>query len=113
MSFRERFTLAQRCTEFRKISPHLKERIPIIVERGSVEAPVIDKVKFLLPHDVTIAQFHQVIRRRLDLDKNKALFFVIGGTIAPSHANMKAVYDANAAEDGFLYVNYTLENTFG
>ena len=76
-SFEERL---QSSTEIRERYP---DRLPCIVEkassRGAISAPSLDKNKFLVPQDLTLSQFVFVIRRRLQLDPQSALFVYAGG----------------------------------
>jgi len=70
--------------------------------------------KFLVPVDLTIGQFVYVIRKRIKLAPEQAIFlFVSTGTLPPSVAALQAVYDMYKDEDGFLYMTYSGENTFG
>jgi GABA(A) receptor-associated protein len=93
------------------------DRIPIIVHRSSsagLEVPQIDKHKFLVPSDLTMGQFQYVIRKRLTLSPEKALFLFINNAIVPTGSIISAVYDEYQDEDTlFLYVTYAMENTFG
>jgi len=55
-----------------------------------------------------------VIRKRIHLLPEKAIYiFVNGKTLPPSAASMSQVYQENKSEDGFLYVTYAGETTFG
>ena len=51
----------------------------VIVERlpGST-VPSIDKRKFLVPSDISVAQFMWIIRKRIQLAPAKALFLFVG-----------------------------------
>ena len=92
------------------------DRIPVIVRKreGDASLPDIDKRKFLVPSDLTISQFMYVIRKRIKLAPEQAIFlFVASGTLPPSVATLKAVYDQHCADDGFLYMTYSGENVFG
>ena len=92
------------------------DRIPVIVDRrsGDKSLPDIDKKKFLVPADLTIGQFMYVIRKRIKLAPEQAIFlFVGGGTLPASVATLQAVYDSHKDEDGFLYMTYSGENFFG
>ena len=112
--FRRRLTLDQRRAEFERIRVHRRTRVPVIVEAGTINAAVMDKEKFLVPFDLTVAQFLFLVRRRTrDLESSKALFLLIGGEIPLSSVTMSELYDRHASDDGFLYVVYTTENTFG
>ena len=110
-----------------------------------------------MPSDLTVGQFVYVIRKRIKLAPEQAIFlFVSAGTLpptvaplqtvrrcthaaaprraprtahaapsiaprtppprAPSHTARRArsqVYDQHKDEDGFLYMTYSGENTFG
>ena len=76
--------------------------------------PDINKKKYLVPLDLTVGQFIFVIRRRLKLDAAKAIFlFVNNQIIPPSNASLGELYEEYKSEDGFLYMTYSGENTFG
>ena len=92
------------------------DRIPVIVDKraGDTSLPDIDKKKFLVPHDLTIGQFMYVIRKRIKLAPEQAIFlFVASGTLPPSVATLQSVYDQHRNDDGFLYMTYSGENFFG
>lgn len=81
---------------------------------GDSSLPDIDKKKFLVPHDLTIGQFMYVIRKRIKLAPDQAIFlFVASGTLPPSVSTLQVVYDQHCNEDGFLYMTYSGENVFG
>ena len=54
-----------------------------------------------------------VIRKRLRLPSEKAIFIFIGGVIPPSSQLLADVYEFYRDYDGFLYITYSTENTFG
>jgi len=88
----------------------------VIVDKraGDSSLPDIDKKKFLVPADLTIGQFMYVIRKRIKLAPEQAIFlFVAAGTLPPSVSTLQAVYDQHGNEDGFLYMTYSGENFFG
>ena len=109
-------SLAERKKESERIRYKYPERVPVICERheNSKELVNIDKKKYLVPSDLTITQFMMVIRKRLKvLPESQALYLFVNGKIPPSTALLNRVYDENRDEDGFLYINYASENTFG
>ena len=115
MNFKEKNLFETRLQESTKIRNKFPERIPTIVERSSQckNIPEIDKQKFLVPRDLTIGQFIYIIRKRLILPPEKALFIFINNTLPVSGSLMSELYAYHADKDGFLYVTYTGENTFG
>jgi GABA(A) receptor-associated protein len=93
------------------------DRIPVIVNRAanaSEKTPHIDCQKFLVPDELTMGQFMYVIRKRMQLAPYEAMFLFIDGVIPPTNSLMSTVYEDMKDEDTlFLYVTYSLENTFG
>ena len=73
----------------------------------------IDKKKYLVPSDLTVGQFMFVIRKRLKLPPEQAIFLFVNGTIPPTGALMNQIYEEHRDVDGFLYITYSGENTFG
>ena len=70
-------------------------------------------VFFFLLSDLTVGQFHYVIRKRIKLAPEKALFLFCSNSIPPNAALMSTVYEEQKDEDGFLYIQYSGESTFG
>nr|GMC80729.1 autophagy-related protein 8F [Ipomoea batatas] len=86
----------------------------VIVERAErSDIPNIDKRKFLVPSDLTVGQFVFVIRKRIQLSSEKAIFIFVDNVLPTTGALMSAIYEEKKDEDGFLYVTYSGENTFG
>ena len=66
----------KRVQESTNIKEKYTDRIPIIVEKHhTCNLPEIDKCKYLVPKDMTMSQFIFVIRKRIKLNSNQALFF--------------------------------------
>lgn len=107
-------TLDDRIRESRAMLARYSDRIPIIIHPKSKSDPNIDKHKYMAPRDLKFAQLFYVIRKRLHIDSSKALFFFIenNSLIIPS-LSVEEVYARHADEDGFLYICYSIESTFG
>jgi GABA(A) receptor-associated protein len=61
-----------------------------------------------------MGQFMYVLRRRINLDANRAMFlFLEGNTLAPTAELVSSLYETHKDDDGFLYMEYSGENTFG
>lgn len=103
-----------RCKESNKIREKYPDRIPVIVDRrDKSNIPDIDKHKFLIPNDLTVGQFVYVIRKRIKIAPEKAIFVFINNVLPPTAALLSQIYDEHKDEDGFLYIVYSGENTFG
>lgn len=113
-SFKDEYEFEKRKTESDRIRSKYPDRVPIVCERGNrTDVPIIDKKKYLVPTDLTVGQFVYVIRKRIKLSPEQALFIFVNDTLPPTAALMSDIYEKNKDEDGFLYVVYSGENTFG
>ncbi|TYH58765.1 hypothetical protein ES332_D08G176900v1 [Gossypium tomentosum] len=97
--------LRKRRAEAARIRGKYPDRIPVIVEKAErSDIPNIDKKKYLVPADLTVGQFIYVIRKRIKLSAEKAIFIFVDGVLPPTGAIMSTIYDEKKDEDGFLYV---------
>ena len=102
--------------ESEKIKEQYPDRLPVVVEKNvsCKTLPDIDKKKFLVPKDLTIAQFLYVVRKRLNIDSSQAIFlFSPKNTLPTGSQDISTIYDELSDEDGFLYLYYSAESTFG
>jgi len=91
-------------------------RVPIICERDPryVDVPDIDRKKYLVPSDISISNFMYIIRRRLKLSPEKSIYLFINNAVMPATSQLLiTLYDEHVDNDGFLYIKYAGENTFG
>tara|TARA_X000000950_G_C13449932_1_gene471482 strand:- start:98 stop:481 length:384 start_codon:yes stop_codon:yes gene_type:complete len=104
----------QKKNESKNILERYPDRIPIIVNKQENSLiPDIDKKKYLVPEDLTIGQFLYVIRKRIKLDAEQAIFLFVNGMLPSTSETMAKIYAKHKNEDGFLYITYSGENTFG
>ncbi|XP_048132179.1 autophagy-related protein 8B-like isoform X3 [Rhodamnia argentea] len=103
-----------RRAEAARIREKYPDRIPVIVERADrSNISDIDKRKYLVPADITAGQLVYVVRKRIKLSPEKALFIFVKNTLPPTASLMSAIYEEFKDEDGFLYLTYSGENSFG
>lgn len=113
-SFKQERDFEKRKSESARIRAKYPGRVPVIVEKaGRSDIPNVDKNKYLVPSDLTLGQFTYVIRKRLDLSAEKAIFLFIDSVLPTTGALMSTLYEEKKDEDGFLYITYSGENTFG
>lgn len=115
LSYKAEHPFDIRSSEAQRVCAKYSDRVPVICERAaSASVPSIDKKKYLVPSDLTVGQFVYVIRKRIKLTPEQALFvFVEGSVLPPTAAVMSNIYEEYKDEDGFLYMTYSGENTFG
>jgi len=117
-SYKELHPFEERKKEAESIIAKYNDRIPIILEKktnmsNGVDIPEIDKNKYLVPTDLNFSQFMHIVRKRIKLEPEHALFFFIDNTIIPSNKLIGKIYEDYKDEDCFLYISYSGENTFG
>ncbi|KAL1465430.1 hypothetical protein WDU94_005006 [Cyamophila willieti] len=88
--------------------------LQVIVEKApKARIGDLDKKKYLVPSDLTVGQFYFLIRKRVQLRPEDALFFFVNNVIPPTSATMGSLYQEHHEEDFFLYIAYSDENVYG
>ena len=115
-SFKNRYSFESRVADAKRVLNKYPDRAPIICERSNsadVDCPYIDKNKYLVPKDMTMGQFLYVIRKKLRIPPEKGMFLFVNDYIISASQTVGDVYEYYKYSDGFLYVSYAFENTFG
>lgn len=97
------------------------DRIPVIIEKNNKKnrkykqntLQQLPKNKFLVPKKITIGQFVYVIKQKLELRPEEAIFLFINNTLPKVTDRMIDIYDVHKDIDGYVYITYFNENTFG
>ena len=113
-TYKKMISLENRTHECSRILNKYSDRVPIIVcKANDCKLPDIDKQKYLVPKDMNLGQFIYVIRKRIKLQPSEALFILVNDSLQPGNKIIQDIYETNKDEDGFLYIIYSSENTFG
>ncbi len=115
-SFKNTHPFPRRLEESKRVLSKYPDRVPVIMEKanaGKDDIPALDRVKFLVPKDVSATQFTYIIRKRIELPPEKAIFIFVNNNLPTSSSYISELYDTHKDEDGFLYMTYSGENTFG
>jgi GABA(A) receptor-associated protein len=110
-----------RIQESTKIRRKYANRIPVIVDRGDKYSPIISKNKYIVPTEIPVMEFMQVIRKQIQLKPSEGIHMFIlvqegdkMNKIMPKmNDTMGMVYEQSKNNDGYLYIEYAIENTFG
>ena len=112
--FKEKYSFEERFDEVQRIKKWYPEHIPVICEKDrNACIASCDKCKYLLKRNMTICEFIYIIRNKIKLSPDKGLYFFINGIIPAMNEMMCTIYRNHKSNDGFLYMRYTTENTFG
>jgi GABA(A) receptor-associated protein len=98
-----------------KVRIKYPNKIPLFIYRSKRDKYLqdINCNKFLVPDNITIGQFMVIIRKRLKLESNIALFIFINNTIPCSSDSILQIYENYKNKDGMLVLEYCGENVFG
>ena len=111
MQFQQKHSLQKRIQESVRILKKYPDRVPIIC---SPTANIkMEKTNFLVPKDMTAGELMATIRARTLLKKEDAIFMFVNNTIPINSILLSQLYDLHKHQDGFLYISYVEENTFG
>jgi GABA(A) receptor-associated protein len=113
-NFMNSIDFEKRRSDAERIIKRYPDRIPVIVELAKdTTLPPLDKSKYLVPKELTVGQFIYVIRTRLKLSPEKAIFLFSNNIIPPSSFIISELYMQHKNVDGFLYFTVAGENVFG
>ncbi|KAL4616744.1 gamma-aminobutyric acid receptor-associated protein-like 1 [Arapaima gigas] len=107
--------LEVRRAEGERVRTKHPDKIPIIVERAPrSRAPDLDKKKYLhLCFCFSVGQLCFLIRQRVSMRPEEALFFFVHNSLPPSSCPLSVVYEEHHEEDLFLYMTYSSESVYG
>ena len=114
--YKKRKEEKDRLAESTKIRLKHSDRLPIICEvlPSSRHALKLESSKYLVQKNITVSQFMHVLRRKIQLGAEQAIFILTEqGTLPTISHSMLDVYNNYKNPDGFLYLSVAVENTFG
>lgn len=113
--FKMLHSFEKRKAESERINEKYPDKIPLILERSDAcHLPKIEKTKYLMQKDVTVGQFMYIIRKQIKISENESIFFLINNSIVPcTGETIGDMYDKHKDMDGFLYMIYSAQQTFG
>ena len=114
--FKQRRSFTARLAESSDTREKFPTKIPVIVERYVKEKtlPLMDKTKFLISKGISMSQFAAIIRDRMSLTSTQSLFiFINKASMISMSTTFGEVYDELKDDDGFIYVTYASQESFG
>jgi len=113
-SFRDSKNVDERFDESKRILTKYPDRIPIILEKyNDKQSPDLDRYKYLVQKDNTLAVLLYHIRSRTKIDPSQAIFLFSKGNMYSPSTMLAEIYNIDKDKDNFLYLTYSTENTFG
>jgi len=107
----KRKDILQRHKNSHEILEKYPDRIPVIIDTTSTID--IYNNKYIVPKDLTLSQFIYTLRKRIEIEPHQAIFILIDNKLMNVNKKLIDIYEQYKDADGFLYVVFSLENTFG
>lgn len=92
------------------------DRISVVIIAGdNTENKGAIVKKCLLGKHVTIQKLNEIIRKIVQLDAYKSIYLTVNNkkALLASQTKVGDLYQTCKSEDGFMYLTYHVENTFG
>jgi GABA(A) receptor-associated protein len=91
------------------------DRVPIIIE--STNNIKLENYKYLLPKTLKFSDFYNIVKTKIKLDRKQAIFMFVKSecnyVLVPLSETVETIYGVHQSNDGFLYIKFGIENTFG
>ncbi len=108
--------LESRIKEYERLKKKHPSRTPCIVtvaKNSKKLIPVLDMERFLVPNDSPLSSLLHVIRKRVKLQPDQALFMFAKNQLVPLNKLMADVHKEYKEVDNFIYFTLCSESTFG
>jgi GABA(A) receptor-associated protein len=113
--FKMLHSFEKRKEESSRINEKYPDKIPLILEKSDTShLQEISKKKYLMQKDVTVGQFLFIIRKQININETESIFLLVNNSSVPATgATIGEIYNKHADKDGFLYITYSAQQTFG
>lgn len=90
-----------------------KKKVPIIIQLYENSNIELDKLKYIVPIDISLQQFHCILSKYIKKNEKQSVIMFINNTLPVSSESIGNLYNKYKDNDGFLYITIRKENTFG
>ena len=103
--YKKTTTFAERKLKSLNMITQYPDRTPVIIDLNESFSKkyVLDKNKYLIPFDISLAHFASIIRKRLKIEQSKALYFFINNKLFPL-----CIINQDYFIDKFIILTYPL-----
>lgn len=112
-NFKSKYSEDQRRSVSNRILERYPDRVPIIVLRATSKSPAIDRRKYIVHRDSSVHKFHYELRKYIRINEHQSIFIFVNGKLPVPTLSIGELYHRYKDKDGFLYISYDIENTFG
>lgn len=114
IDYKKKIPFEKRKLETENIMKKYENRLPIIVQLSKKSKLIdLDKKKFLAPTDLPFGQFKYIVRKKVKIEEQDALFYFINNKLCGNSETIGEIYEKEHDNDGYLYIYIDKEATFG
>mmetsp|Transcript_21647 Transcript_21647/g.49295 ORF Transcript_21647/g.49295 Transcript_21647/m.49295 type:complete len:140 (+) Transcript_21647:120-539(+) len=121
MNFAEEVPFEKRAAEARRILQKHPDRVPVILQKHQRSTLMeIPTKKFLVPGTMLCGEFKYTVQKHINstasmepLRADQTIYLFVGNCAPKPGATLSEIYETHKADDGFLYIRYSAENTLG
>jgi GABA(A) receptor-associated protein len=108
-------TFEERVLHSTQLMNKYPDRVPIIIKKRKDDKNLeeLSKNKYLIPKNLDIKDIIFIIRKNLKIEPHHGIFVFVANVLVPMNTSMGAIYLQHKDPDGFLYITYSKEATFG
>lgn len=113
--FIAKYSFKERCDHFEQIKLKYPDRIPIIIEKSEKckELEALQHSSLLVHKNTPMVDIIRTIKNNLKLEPTKSIYIMVGNYAPMLGESVESIYNRHKAPDGFLYIVYLTQNTFG
>jgi len=113
--FQMLYTFEKRKAEAERMKSKYPNYIPTIIERSDdSHIDDLDKSKYLFNPDVQLSHILIMIRKKIKIKESESIILFVDNRVVPLiTSTINELYKNYANKDGFLYITYSTEKTFG
>lgn len=112
--FKKKYNINKRKLLYNKIRTKWPHLYPVIVDSHNNNDPKIIKTKYLAPDGLIMGHLLFGIRKNIKtVTSDETILFYINDIMVPPSQIIDNIYIKYKDDDGFLYITYTKESTFG
>ncbi len=103
-------TFEERFKSSSSIRQKFPDRLPLVITKSKKsDLEQLEKVKYIVPHDMSTSDFSKYVRKTIKLPAERELFLLINDEIIliPDTKLMNVIYEKHKCNDGFLRIYYT------
>lgn len=115
MNFEYKKSFEERVLHSTLLMNKYPDRVPIIINKRKDDKNLMEltKNKYLIPKNLQMSEVIFIIRKNIKVEPHTGIFVFVANVLVPVNTDIGTIYSQHKDPDGFLYITYSIESTFG